>query len=288
MLRALVALLLLANAVFWIWSQGWLDDVVGVRSTGEREPQRLAQQVRPEIVRVLPGAGPAAPVTPAAASAPDSGSAMQQPPPRGDDGAAPAAVAAGTTPNTAATPSAPWVEAAAAPAPASSASPSADTPCLEAGPFTANEVAAAMAAINRAALPSGTVRDLTGPAPNTWIIYMGRFTDPEKMAEKQSQLNRISGMKYERVRGIPELEPGLSLGRFTDRTSAQAALDDWNTRGVRTARVVALPPSTIHRLRAEGLDAATRQRHLELKAPALRDGFQPCAPADGAAPAPAR
>jgi len=290
MLRALVALLLLANAVFWVWSQGWLDDVVGIRSTGEREPQRLAQQVRPEIVRVLPGAGPAVPGTPAAASAsaPDAGSAAQQPPARGDDGAAPPTAAADATPNPAATARAPWVEAAAAPAPASSAPPLVDTQCLEAGPFTANEAAAAMAAIKRAALPSGTVRDLTGPAPNTWIIYMGRFTDPEKMAEKQSQLNRISGMKYERVRGIPELEPGLSLGRFTDRASAQTALDDWNTRGVRTARVVALPPSTTHRLRAEGLDAATRQRLSELKAPALRDGFQPCAPADFPAPAPAR
>jgi hypothetical protein len=58
MLRALVLALLLANAGWWAWSQGWLpagalplprDDV-------QREPQRLAAQVRPDSVQVLPSA----------------------------------------------------------------------------------------------------------------------------------------------------------------------------------------------------------------------------------------
>ncbi|MDE2298159.1 MAG: hypothetical protein KGK18_08320, partial [Burkholderiales bacterium] len=54
MLRALVLTLLLANVAFYAWTQGWLDAVVGVRATGDREPDRLAQQVRPEIVRIVP------------------------------------------------------------------------------------------------------------------------------------------------------------------------------------------------------------------------------------------
>lgn len=47
MLRALLALLLVVNAAFFSWTQGWLDGVTGVRSIGEREPERLkkAQQV---------------------------------------------------------------------------------------------------------------------------------------------------------------------------------------------------------------------------------------------------
>ena len=61
MLRALVLLLLLANAFWWAASHGWLpaswlplpDDAA------QREPQRLAQQLRPESVVVLP-AGEAA------------------------------------------------------------------------------------------------------------------------------------------------------------------------------------------------------------------------------------
>jgi hypothetical protein len=53
MLRWLVALLLGANLVFFAWSQGWLDSVVGVRATGDRELERLALQVRPDVVRVV-------------------------------------------------------------------------------------------------------------------------------------------------------------------------------------------------------------------------------------------
>ena len=54
MLRALVALLIVANLGFFAWTQGWLDTVVGVRSVGDREPERLARQVHPELIRVLP------------------------------------------------------------------------------------------------------------------------------------------------------------------------------------------------------------------------------------------
>ena len=54
MLRTLVIALLLANAAFFAWTQGWLDAVVGSAAHAEREPQRLAQQVHPEAVRLLP------------------------------------------------------------------------------------------------------------------------------------------------------------------------------------------------------------------------------------------
>ncbi len=57
MLRALAVLLLVANLVFYGWSRGWLDVVVGVRAAGDREPERLALQVRPERVVILPAAG---------------------------------------------------------------------------------------------------------------------------------------------------------------------------------------------------------------------------------------
>jgi hypothetical protein len=53
MLRALVALLLVANALLFAWSQGWLDGVAGVKPQGDREPERLARQVKPQSVRVL-------------------------------------------------------------------------------------------------------------------------------------------------------------------------------------------------------------------------------------------
>lgn len=72
MLRALVVALLVANGLFFLWSQGWLDGVIGLRARGDREPERLAAQVRPESVVVLKSAPlPAAPrsagATPASA-----------------------------------------------------------------------------------------------------------------------------------------------------------------------------------------------------------------------------
>jgi hypothetical protein len=53
MLRAWIALLLLANAVFFMWTQGWLDGLTGFHARGDREPERLLRQVHPEAVKVL-------------------------------------------------------------------------------------------------------------------------------------------------------------------------------------------------------------------------------------------
>lgn len=54
MLRAAVVLILAANLLFFAWARGWLAPVVAPPHAGEREPERLAAQVRPELVRVLP------------------------------------------------------------------------------------------------------------------------------------------------------------------------------------------------------------------------------------------
>ncbi len=47
-------LLLLANLGFGAWTKGWLDDLVGAKARGDREPERLMRQVRPEAVVVVP------------------------------------------------------------------------------------------------------------------------------------------------------------------------------------------------------------------------------------------
>ena len=69
MLRALVVLLVLANLGFWAWSTGALE-IVGLAPTRERDPARLAQQVRPDAVRVLARAEAAAALRAASASSP--------------------------------------------------------------------------------------------------------------------------------------------------------------------------------------------------------------------------
>ena len=52
MLRLAVLALMLANLGFYVWSHGWLA-AYGLAPTDETEPQRLAQQIRPEAMRLL-------------------------------------------------------------------------------------------------------------------------------------------------------------------------------------------------------------------------------------------
>ena len=76
-LRLVVLLLLSANIAFYAWTQGWLDNLIGVRAGGDREPERLARQVRPETVRVLsPRAASAAMATASAATPTPAGAGL--------------------------------------------------------------------------------------------------------------------------------------------------------------------------------------------------------------------
>ena len=70
MLRAFVVLILLANGLFLAWTQGWLAEVWPALPHGQREPERLAAQQRPELVTVVPPK--AAPAALAAAKAADT------------------------------------------------------------------------------------------------------------------------------------------------------------------------------------------------------------------------
>lgn len=66
MLRALVALLVVANLAFFAWARGWF----GVAPHhAQREPERLLAQVRPEALNVLPPKAATAAVQAARAAA---------------------------------------------------------------------------------------------------------------------------------------------------------------------------------------------------------------------------
>ena len=70
MLRALLALLIVANLVFFAFSRGALDGILGLRALGDREPERLANQVRPQTIRLLPVGRLAASAASTAAASP--------------------------------------------------------------------------------------------------------------------------------------------------------------------------------------------------------------------------
>lgn len=101
MLRALLALLLLANLLFFGWAGGWLAPAFPAPGAADREPGRVAAQVAPERVTVL---------APAAASAALAAAARKALcPPAGVPGAASAAQPA--MPDRPATPTVPAVPA---------------------------------------------------------------------------------------------------------------------------------------------------------------------------------
>ncbi len=203
MLRLTVLVLLLANAGYYAWGQGYLQ-LFGMGPVAQTEPQRLEQQVAPEKLQVL---------TPSATPKPNA--------PAAPDASAPAApvVPAATSA------SSPVVTASAAPEP---------TVCLQAGAFDEAQTEA----VRRAAanLPAGSWTLDATPVSGRWMVYMGKFADTDALDKKRAEL-RARKVDFDRTNN-PSLEPGLSLGRYSTEEAAHRALTALGTQGVRTARVV--------------------------------------------------
>ncbi|MET0335384.1 MAG: hypothetical protein ABW190_14010 [Rhizobacter sp.] len=218
MLRLLVVVLILANLAFYAWTQGMLDNLTGVRAQGDREPDRLNRQVRPETLRVLPAAS---------------------------------ATLASTEP-----------------APV----------CLEAGPYTPAQITAAEGVL-QTVLPAGSWSSMKTDAPAVWIVYMGKYPNREALQKKADELKRLK-IGYEELRNVPpELQDGLSLGRYDNRADADKALAAVAQRGVRTARVMPFSAANVtHSLRVERADSTLQTRLAGLRAEALQGrSFIPCA-----------
>lgn len=210
MLRALVLLLLLANGAYYAWSQGLLRDW-GLAPREQAEPQRLANQIRPELLQVqTPKIDKAVAPAPVSAPAP----APTPPEPVAPESLAPATNAsAHSTPETAAL--VPQGE------------------CLQAGIFDAAQAETLRRAAS--ALPAGSWKLEPATLPGRWMVYMGRFSDSDQLAKKRAELRELN-IAYDRPNAA--LEPGLSLGRFSTEEAAQRGLSNLTAKGVRSARVV--------------------------------------------------
>jgi hypothetical protein len=237
MLRALVLILLLANAGFWAWRQGWLEPLhgtIGARPDGEREPERLARQVHPERVQL---------VTPA-----DGGTAR------------PAAESASA--------------AEAASAAASAAETTVEAACLEAGPFDARALSAAQALV-QVLLPAESVK-VRALTAGSWWVAIGPFPEAELLPKKKEQLRRIE-VPSEEARVSPGSSPVLVLSRHDSRDAAEAELKAWNGRGVITARVIDATAGVPHALRVAQADAKQQVLLVALPSEKLGGHrFEPC------------
>lgn len=217
MLRLIVLLLLLANGVYFAWSQGYMQ-AWGQGPVQQSEPQRVAQQIRPEAVRVL---------------APDD---LKR------------------------------AETAAAQAPR-------PPECLASVTLGAAAVAALEPVLDT--WPAGSWNFEAQVEPPRWILYMGKYAGVEQVARKRAELRQI-GVSFE-APGNPDLEPGLSLGSFTNEAAANQQLQNLAERGVHTARVLQdRPEQRGQRLVLPAVDDNLRPRLDELKAPLASRPLRPC------------
>ena len=165
MLRLAVIALLLANAGYYAYTQGWLRSA-GLVTPEQAEPQRLQQQIRPETLKVLRAQG-----------------ATNNPTPPPAPAAAPAADTAAST----------LAPTATAPADAGE--------CLQAGVFDDKQAAALRTAA--ASLPQGSWTLEPTPITGRWMIYMGRFDDQDTLDKKRAEL-RARKVDFDRAGGTLE------------------------------------------------------------------------------------
>ena len=219
MLRLWVLLLLLANAGYFAWSHGTLAPY-GFAPAAQSEPQRLAQQFRPEALRIL---------TPLEArqleSKAGSASESQRVPTLAPEPAAASSPTAATA--------APLVLAAGQ-EPAAAA-----TQCLQAGLFS-DEQTATLRARLQSTLPTGSWVFESSIEPARWMIYMGKYASADLLAKKRNEL-RQRNVSFQSLNN-PALEPGLSLGNFSAQLDAQTELERIARLGVKTARVIQAQP----------------------------------------------
>lgn len=140
--------------------------------------------------------------------------------------------------------------------------------CLQAGPFDEAQAEAVRKAVETT-LPAGAWALETTSEPARWIVYMGKFPNAVALDKKRAELDKMK-LKLQTLDN-PELQLGLSLGRFETQAQAQASLNALQRRGVRTARVVQERPETRQsQLRIPAADDALRPRLEEIR-PVLGD-----------------
>ncbi|OSZ71393.1 SPOR domain-containing protein [Hydrogenophaga sp. IBVHS1] len=213
MLKWTIWILVLANAGYFAWTQGYLDGL-GLAPQEQREPRRLQEQVKPEQLRLLNG--PRAQAEPGATTPPSAAPIAPAP-------AAPVAVLP--------TPAAPAVP---APAPL----PEGDGPrsCWQAGGFTESQTELLRAELALLGLPPTRWQLNEVRSAGRWIVYMGRYDNEAQLERKKAELRGI-GVSFREVSGNG-LAPGLALGTYSSEAAAQQALQQAERGSVRTAKVV--------------------------------------------------
>ena len=218
MLRLTALLLLLANGLYLVWSQGWLLPY-GLGPAQQSEPQHLAQQIAPEALHLLS---------------------------RQEFKGIEADLQAERAPKD----------------------------CLQAGPIDAAQVGNLRQTLGEV-LPPDSWQLVEVQTPARWIIYSGKYSNPDNMAKKRADL-AASGIKTETL-PIPALEPGFSLGGFDSREAADAALVRLSPRGLHSARVVQEREDSVsYLLRLPAVGAALKPRLADVRSALAGQALHSC------------
>ena len=236
--RALLAGLLLANVLFFVWAQGWLGAAWPPPGHSQREPERMATQVRPErFVLLGPDAARAAASTPRPV-------------------APPASTPTATTTTT--------------PAASSPEALDANTACLEAGPYTARQLAAVNQALTRLGVDVAALTEVPLAAPD-WMVFAGRFADAAARRTRLQAWQRQGVPAPELLDAPREIAPGLVFSRHFSRADADAALAGLSARypAVSTVARVVQAPAAAARLSQLRVAAASPALALRLREAAV-------------------
>lgn len=206
MLRFALLVLLIANAGYLAWSQGWMA-TLGWTPLEQSEPHRLQQQVRPDVLRVVP-VQEASPPPSLPAPAPNPVEPAPLAAPAQNAPITPESVAQAVTETTA---------------------------CLQSEALNEAQAQRLRAALQRSELPPGSWDMQANSVTGRWMVYLGKFANEMALEKRRAEL-RTRKIAYDRAGG--QLEPGLSLGRFSTEESATRELSTLLNQGVRGARVV--------------------------------------------------
>ena len=251
MLRVVIGLLVLANAGYFAWTQGYLG-ALGLKPVVQSEPERLRSQIKPEGLRLLNAPRPA--------EAPSNATVPPAAPPT-PPAPAPEATAASTVAD-AEVPAKPQTDNTPA------------TACWQAAIYSPAQADVLRTALQQLGLPDGAWRLNEVLSGGRWIVYMGRYND-EQMARKKTELRDIK-IEFREVT-VPALGRGLALGTFSSEASAEQALQDLSKKGVRTARVaVERPEGTNFVLRLPAATEAQRNAVSGLGTALAGKRLQPC------------
>ncbi|MGN1057689.1 MAG: SPOR domain-containing protein [Comamonas sp.] len=252
MLRFVLLILIIANAGYFAWAQGWMATLGWAPST-ESEPYRLQQQVRPDVLSVRPLSTPPAGETaePAAQASPGA-VAVAEP-----SSAAAAVLAAVQSLNAAGTDPL---------APGSTTSAPEVQLCLQTDNIDENQYQKVRQALLASDIPANAWQAQPTAITGRWMVYLGKFANEAALERRRAEL-RSRKISYDRAGG--NLDPGLSLGRFSTEEAASREMARLAREGIRGVRVVQeRAPQTLYVLRFAQV-TETQRRVIQALHPAL-------------------